>query len=743
MEPSSSASSSDVNATALAYLRSRGFAPAAAHPPREVKINEMLARDYGKASRYALHIAPTANTPSYEESYVKLGAWINSRPADQLRELQNLLFPMFIHCFLALLTQSQAEGNDRSAPTRFLEQHAQEHRSGSNVEKRRQVDELIKLANPDARISDSQIAKIYLSQRVSWVCSAISYESVANFLVDAKLHRLLRLLMLYFNVHAVRREPGNPPAPAAATPTTGVDAAASSGVVSAAASPTPSAAAAPAAASGTSTSTSTSGGDAATSDAASPAVSLLYPSTTLWGELQPKEAASSSSTGEPAPAPLPVESVPSDKSVPEMVGSPAPSAAAKAEADDAAKKEDGPAAAASGRTSEKKERRPCNASVCVLRFETGADPHDFSSIDVSQCLRFAACGRSDGAISLCRVSRERILESRFHTPPAMEGEEEEEAPGGAAAALVAPAPPPPMPRNKPPPQPMPLSAHSLVGHSGPVYSCALSRDSRFVLSGGQDGGVRLWSARHAQCLVSYRGHAHPVFHVSFSPHNAHFLTSCYDGALRLYTTERRAPLRVLAGHTADVNHATFHPNGAYALSASEDSTLRLWDVSTAGCIRLFHGHKGPVTCAAISPDGATAASASEDHTVKVWHLATGKMLSTLPLGSSGGNGGGGGNGNGGSGATTSLLPMEGMANPRAVCFSSSGRLLACAGERSVAIWEVRDLLRTTEGNVPLKPTLQYESPVPLMGASFLTNHAVLVAAGIESKREAPMPMAVP
>lgn len=166
--------------------------------------------------------------------------------------------------------------------------------------------------------------------------------------------------------------------------------------------------------------------------------------------------------------------------------------------------------------------------------------------------------------------------------------------------------------------------------------------------------MRLWAARHATCLVSYRGHAYPVYHAAFSPHNAHFVTSCYDGALRLYTTERRAPLRVLAGHTADVNHGVFHPNGAYALSASEDGTLRLWDVSAPGCIRLFHGHKGPVTCAAISPDGSTAASASEDRTVRVWHLPSGRGLATLPLSAE-------------------------TVTPRSVCYSSSGRLLACAG----------------------------------------------------------------
>ena len=139
--------------------------------------------------------------------------------------------------------------------------------------------------------------------------------------------------------------------------------------------------------------------------------------------------------------------------------------------------------------------------------------------------------------------------------------------------------------------------------------------------------------------------------------------------------------------------------------------MRLWDVSSAGCIRLFHGHKGPVTCAAISPDGQLAASASADRTVRVWHLANGKAL-CAPL-------------------TTPSLQGSAVA-PRAVCFSSSGRLLAVCGERSVAIWETRDLPRETT-----QPTLAYQSPVPIMSASFLPSHTVLVAAGLDVPERVP------
>ena len=138
--------------------------------------------------------------------------------------------------------------------------------------------------------------------------------------------------------------------------------------------------------------------------------------------------------------------------------------------------------------------------------------------------------------------------------------------------------------------------------------------------------------------------------------------------------------------------------------------MRLWDVSTAGCIRLFAGHKGGVCCSAISPDGATAASASEDGSVRVWHLASGRMLCSLPLG-------------------LLELPNE-KGSPRTVIYSSNGRLLACATANSVAVWEVRDLSPRTGEKSP-KPTLNFDSGLPLMSASFVPNHAVLIAAGVD------------
>lgn len=62
---------------------------------------------------------------------------------------------------------------------------------------------------------------------------------------------------------------------------------------------------------------------------------------------------------------------------------------------------------------------------------------------------------------------------------------------------------------------------SLAGHAGGTTAVDISRDGRFVASGGYDNMVRLWDIDTGELLETYTGHRDWVFDVKFSPDGQH------------------------------------------------------------------------------------------------------------------------------------------------------------------------------------------------------------------------------
>jgi WD40 repeat protein len=64
-----------------------------------------------------------------------------------------------------------------------------------------------------------------------------------------------------------------------------------------------------------------------------------------------------------------------------------------------------------------------------------------------------------------------------------------------------------------------------------LFEASFSPDSRYVLSGGDDGSVHVWSAESGGELARLRGHAGPVRHVLWNPGYLSMASSCENLAL--------------------------------------------------------------------------------------------------------------------------------------------------------------------------------------------------------------------
>eukprot|EP00891_Asterochloris_glomerata_P003035 jgi/Astpho2/3035/Aster-03343 len=138
-------------------------------------------------------------------------------------------------------------------------------------------------------------------------------------------------------------------------------------------------------------------------------------------------------------------------------------------------------------------------------------------------------------------------------------------------------------------------------HMFPVWDVASCPHGLYFASGSADRTARLWSTERAQPLRILAG----------------------DNCKELIGARRRA------GHQADVDVVRWHPNSHYVASGSTDSSIRLWDVRSGKASRICLGHRAPITALAFSPDGQTLLSGSEDGSMAAWDLGSARRLASM------------------------------------------------------------------------------------------------------------------
>jgi WD40 repeat protein len=179
-----------------------------------------------------------------------------------------------------------------------------------------------------------------------------------------------------------------------------------------------------------------------------------------------------------------------------------------------------------------------------------------------------------------------------------------------------------------------------VPASTAVRCLAMSKDGKWLASGGEDSAVQLWDVAGAKPAAKLTGLKDWVLCVAFSPDGKQLAAGAIDGTIRLWDVpagkkiadlpaKPPVPPKTAPPPPIPVHCLAFAPDGKALLYGAADGLVHVISLPDGKTIRTHTGHTGPVTAIRFHPAGNLLATASKDRTVMLWNPAQPQPLKKL------------------------------------------------------------------------------------------------------------------
>lgn len=161
---------------------------------------------------------------------------------------------------------------------------------------------------------------------------------------------------------------------------------------------------------------------------------------------------------------------------------------------------------------------------------------------------------------------------------------------------------------------------TMSGHTGPIWSLALSHEGERLATGSEDHTTRIWDTESGTELVIIAEQGGPVWSVAWSEDDKYVVSGSYDSTAMVCDSFTGGVVREFKEPTSGATPVIWLTSHIVC-TGTADGPVKLWDLTSGECLAALHGHEDKIKDLLPSSDGRDIISYSDDGSIRIWNVS--------------------------------------------------------------------------------------------------------------------------
>lgn len=174
---------------------------------------------------------------------------------------------------------------------------------------------------------------------------------------------------------------------------------------------------------------------------------------------------------------------------------------------------------------------------------------------------------------------------------------------------------------------------SFHGHSwsqqGRIRAIGITSDNEVVLSGSDDGIIRIWDIKSKGELGTFSEHSTSVRAIVLRQDNLTIISGDGKGVIKFWNWQNQRTIHNIKAHSLPINSLAISPDDSLIASAGDNQEIKLWNAKNGQALFTLREHSAPINSIAFSSDSKLLASGDDNGCIQIWDIELQKAVSVL------------------------------------------------------------------------------------------------------------------